>query len=60
MTTGTIIYKNKERYVGEVRDTKIRHGRGRMYKANGSIDWEGVYRDGLPSLKFNYWKLEDK
>jgi len=33
MIEGKILFKNGERYEGQTKDTKFRHGRGRTYDA---------------------------
>jgi len=35
MIKGVILYADKTRYEGETKETKIRHGRGRMLDASG-------------------------
>lgn len=49
MFEGIIYYKNGERYEGETKDTKFRHGRGRMYDATGKISFEGNFSENVPS-----------
>lgn len=49
MIEGVIRYKNGERYEGSTKDTKFRHGRGRMYDIMGKLTFEGNFAENVPS-----------
>ena len=59
MNKGIITYKDKQRYEGDVYDTRLRHGRGKMFNADGKKIFEGNYRNDLPSQKYFYNRAED-
>ena len=48
MVEGVILYKDKTKYEGQTKETKKKHGKGKIYKADGTVEFEGTYRDDLP------------
>ena len=48
MVEGVIFYKDKTKYEGQTKETKKKHGKGKIYKADGTVEFEGTYRDDLP------------
>ena len=55
MVEGVIVYKDQKRYEGQIKETKKRHGKGKMYDEKGHVTFEGSYRDDLPLEKFVYY-----
>ena len=39
--------------------TRFKHGRGRLFAANGNLEFEGNWRDDKKSQIWNYWRPND-
>ena len=53
MKIGTIFYADKSRYEGEIKNSKLRHGKGKLFNAFGELIFEGVYIDDIAELVKN-------